>query len=105
MRERFNDMPGDIAGEAAGDLPGGFGVGNPDNDPNALVDEVTGMEVVGPDSTEFVETNQPVGDMAGTGVADGQHTGASVDPADLLEGNEGHPGAAIGFTEEEPEKR
>ncbi len=105
MREHYNDVPGDLAGGGADDLPGGFGVDNPDLSPEAMVDEVADMDAIGPTGTAFTATDQTPGDTAGTSVASGVDTGASIDPADLLEGNEGHPGAAVGFTGDEPEKR
>ncbi|HOF86779.1 MAG TPA: hypothetical protein PLZ36_01575 [Armatimonadota bacterium] len=100
MREHNNDMPGDIADENANALPGGFGVENPDLSPDALVDEVMGLDVVGPSGIAFIPTNQPPGDRAGASFAD-----ATAELAGLLEGNENHPGAAVGFTGEEREKR
>ncbi len=105
MRKHSNDMPGDIADENANALPGGFGLYNPDQSPDALADEVTGLDVVGPTGHAFTSRNLPPGDIAGTNLTDARGTGATANLADLLEGNENHPGAAVGFTGEEREKR
>ncbi|HEY3375987.1 MAG TPA: hypothetical protein VGL77_00710 [Armatimonadota bacterium] len=104
-REHWNDMPGDIAGSDADNLPGGFGSYNPDLNPDAMVDEVIENDVIGPTGTEFTPTDQQGGITAGTSYAEGTDTGSTVDPADLLEGEEAHPGAAVGFTGDEMAKR
>lgn len=104
-REHWNDVPGDIAGGEAEDLPGGFGVYNPDLNPDAMVDDVVESDVISPTGSRFSATDQHGGDTAGTGYAEGTNTGSTIDPAELLEGEEAHPGAAVGFTGDEMDKR
>lgn len=103
-REHWNDVPGDLAGSNANNLPGGFGVDDPDAGADAMVDEVTDNDVTSPTGETFTRRDNRGGSTSGTDYTDASNTGASVDPADLLEGNEGHPGAAIGFTGAEDDK-
>lgn len=105
MREHWNNMPGDIADEDAENVPGGLGTFNPDQNPSAVVDEVTDTDVVGPDGQAFIPTNSG-GTIAGTNLVEAGENGATVDPRELGEGQEAaHPGATIGFTGDEVEKR
>ncbi len=103
-REHWNDVPGDLAGSSAADLPAGFGVDDPDADVDATVDELVGGDVRSPTGQRFVRREQRGGISAGAGRTAPGSDGASVDQADLLEGNEEHPGAAIGFTGAEEDK-
>ncbi|MHB9107803.1 MAG: hypothetical protein ACYDCO_12170 [Armatimonadota bacterium] len=105
MREHFNDVPGDIAGSEAENLPGGLGEYDPDNDVDATIDEQVGNDVMNPDGRTFGIKNQQGGSTTGTGYTEPTNDGASVPPEDLLEGEEGHPGAAVGFTGAERDKR
>lgn len=103
--EHWNDVPGDIAGETADNLPGGFGADNPDDDPDALYNDVTGHDVYrGNAERGFTPLDETPGSTAGTSFAQGIDTGSTVDPAHLLEGEEAHPGAGIGFTGGEMDK-
>jgi len=104
MREHFNDVPGDIVGSEAEDLPGALGADDPDNDLDATVDELVGNDVMNPDGQTFTVLDQQGGDTTGTGYVEPSGDGASVPMADLLEGEEGHPGA-VGFTGAERDKR
>ena len=85
-REQRNDMPGDIAGGDADNLPGGFGTDNPDNNVDAAIDELIGNDVRGPSGEEFSWRDARGGATTGTGYTDAADEGATVDPADLLEG-------------------
>ena len=105
MREHFNDVPGDIAGSEAENLPGGFGENDPDNDVGAMIDEQVGNDVMNPDGQTFVRQDQQGGSTTGTGYVEATGDGASVPLADLVEGEEDHPGAAVGFTGAERDKR
>lgn len=105
-REHFNDVPGDIVGSIADDLPGGLGTRDPDMSDDAMIDELVDNDVVSPFSGRIAAfTNQGGGATTGTGYAHAADSGASVDPADLLEGEEGHPGAALGVTGEDRQER
>ena len=105
MREHFNDMPGDIAGSEAENLPGGFGAYDPDNDIDATIDEQVGNDVMNPDGQMFGALDQQGGFTTSTGYTEAVNDGSTVPPADLVEGEEEHPGAAVGFTGAEKEKR
>ncbi|HEY3417604.1 MAG TPA: hypothetical protein VGM23_12035 [Armatimonadota bacterium] len=104
MREHWNDVPGDIVGENAENLPGGFGVDDPDYDIDATIDELVNNDVTGPDGQGFGPKEEHGGSTTGTSYAAGANTGSSVDPEVLLEDEEDHPGAALGFTGEERDK-
>jgi len=103
--EHFNDMPGDITGSEAENLPGGFGGDDPDADLDATIDELIDNDVRAPGGETFVALDQQDGLTTGTGYVELSGEGESMPMADLLEGEEGHPGAAVGFTGAEPEKR
>jgi hypothetical protein len=94
-REHWNDVPGDIAGEDAENLPGGFGLYNPDLSPDAYIDEMIENDVISPAGTGFAAVDQQGGTTSGTGYAESATTGATVDPADLLEDEAEHPFAAV----------
>jgi hypothetical protein len=104
-REHFNDMPGDISGSDAEDLPGGIGGYDPDNDIDATIDELVDNDVRGPSGESFYYQDQQGGDTTGTGYVEASNEGSTVPMADLLEGEEGHPGAAVGFTGAELDKK
>lgn len=104
-RERWNDVPGDIAGGHAENLPGGFGTYDPDHSVDATIDELVGNDVRGRTGPGFTPTDQRGGDTTGTGYTDEVDSGSTVEPSHLLEGEEGHPGAMVGFTGAEPDKR
>ena len=100
-REHWNDVPGDLAGEEAENLPGGFGSYDPDLNPDEMVEDITEGDVIRPAS----EVNTARDGRGRASYAEAMNTGSTVDPADLLEGEEAHPGAAVGFTGAEKEKR
>jgi len=102
MREHENDVPGDIVGEEAEDLPGGFGVDDPDKDAENTIDEFYRPKIL--QGTDRI-TTEAQGNSTIAGETEPQGEGATVSYRDLLEGEEGHPGAAVGFTGEEKEKR
>lgn len=52
-REHFNDVPGDISGSEAEDLPGGFGEYDPDNNVDATIDELVDNDVRSPLGESF----------------------------------------------------
>ena len=104
-REHFNDVPGDIAGSDAENVPGGFGVDDPDRDLDATIDELVDNDVRGPSGEGFYWQDQQGGDTTGTGYVNAIDTGSTAPMADLLEGEEGHPGAAVGFTGAERDKQ
>ncbi|MHB9022798.1 MAG: hypothetical protein ACYC7E_01290 [Armatimonadota bacterium] len=104
MREHWNDVPGDIVGEHAENLPGGFGADDPEYDIDSTVDELVNNDVAGPDGQRFGPKEQSGGLTTGTSYVEATNTGFSVDPEVLLEGEEGHPGAALGFTGAERDK-
>lgn len=104
MHEHYNDMPGDIAGGDAENLPGGFGTSNPDASVEATIDELIDNDVNDPLRQGFSRTDNRGGDTSGTDYAEAVDTGSTVEPSHLLEGNEAHPGAMVGFTGEEDEK-
>ena len=83
-REHWNDVPGDLAGEEAENLPGGFGSYDPDADVDATVNELIDDSVRDPLGTQFAATDQKGGITAGTGYAEALEPGATVDPKDLL---------------------
>ena len=103
-REHWNDVPGDIAGGDAEDLPGGFGSYDPDRSPEAMVDELFNNDVIGITGTEFTPQDQQGGDTSGTPYTDAVDTGSTIDPNELIAGEEAHPGAGVGFTGAENEK-
>ena len=106
MPRRYDeDVPGDVAGEDAQNLPGGFGVYNPDLDPNAVIDEIVGNDVMSPQNEVVARIESHGGTTAGTSYAEGVDTGSTVDPEVLVEGEESHPGAGVGFTGAESDKR
>jgi len=94
MRRRYDDeVPGDLTGEDTLNLPGGFGVYNPDLDPDATIDEVIDHDVISPQGEVVAATESHGGTTAGTSYAEGVDTGSTVDPEVLVEGEEAHPGA------------
>lgn len=89
MREHFNDVPGDIVASEAESLPGGFGVGNPDQDVDATVDELVDNDVRSPSGQDFGPTEQRGGDTTGTGYTAAVGDGATASAEDLFGGEEG----------------
>lgn len=102
-RDYENDVPGDVVASEAENLPGGFGSYDPDNDTDATVDELTDSDVRSPSGQGFAPLDEH-GLTTGTNYTEAMNEGATVDPADLLAGEEGHPGAAVGFTGAENDK-
>ena len=87
-REHFNDIPGDIAGSERKNLPGGFGADDPDDNLDAIVDELAPHDVRAPDGEGFYYRDQRGGDTTGAGYTEETNTGSSVPLQDLLEGEE-----------------
>lgn len=104
-REHWNDVPGDIAGEEDEDLPGGLGINNPDRDPDAMVDQLTDNDVRNAYGDQFTSLDETGGSTSGTNYATGTNDGSTIDPKELVTGEEAHPGAAVGFTGDEMSKR
>ncbi|HEX2952269.1 MAG TPA: hypothetical protein VHV83_22270 [Armatimonadota bacterium] len=104
-REHWNDVPGDIAGGNDEDLPGGFGLDDPDNNTDATIDDVVDNDVINTYGQGFSAQDQTGGITSGTGYAHGEDGGSTVDPNELVMGEEAHPGAGVGFTGEERDKR
>lgn len=88
MREHFNDVPGDIAGSEAENLPGGLGEYDPDNDVDATIDELVDNDVMNPDGQAFARRDQQGGVTTGTSYAEATGNDATVPTADLVEGEE-----------------
>ncbi|MHB9130495.1 MAG: hypothetical protein ACYDBB_05305 [Armatimonadota bacterium] len=102
--DEYNDVPGDIVGEDAENLPGGFGTYDPDADVDATIDELIDNDVRSATGQSFYSTDAN-GMTSGTAYVEAVGDGSTIDPAVLLEGEEGHPGAAVGFTGAENDKR
>lgn len=102
MREHSNDVPGDIVGEDAENLPGGFGTDDPDNDADAVYDERYPLKIY--HGEDRITTGMQGGDTI-AGETEAQGEDATVSSRDLLAGNEGNPGAAIGFIGAENDKQ
>ena len=102
MREHWNDVPGDIAGEEADDLPGGFGVDDPDKDVDANYTELFGQKSYR--GEDRITTAAQGGDTLSAEI-ESVNTGATVDYPDLLAGEESVSGAAVGFIGDEEAKQ
>lgn len=103
--EHWNDVPGDIAGSDAENLPGGFGIDNPDNNTDATVDDLIDNDVTDPLGNTIAAFGEAGGTTAGTAYAEGTNSGSTINPNELVSGEEAHPGAGVGFTGGENDKR
>jgi len=88
MREHFNDMPGDIVGSSAENLPGALGADDPDADLDATIDELVDNDVRAPGGEQFVVLDQQGGTTTGAGYVEPKGDGSSVPTEDLVEGEE-----------------
>jgi hypothetical protein len=98
--EHWNDVPGDIAGEDATNLPGSLGMDNPDLSPDAMVDALTDNDVVTPTGEMVTATDAGAGSTAGTSYAAATNDDSTIDPNTLaLERRQGS--AELGGTPDE----
>jgi|GEM_PF-2565951 len=88
MREHFNDVPGDIVGSSAENLPGALGADDPDADIDATIDELIDNDVIAPGGEQFAARDQQGGVTTGAGYIEPKGDGATVPLEDLVEGEE-----------------
>lgn len=104
MHEHWNDVPGDIAGEeSTNDLPGGFGVEDPDRDVDDTLEDYLPLRILR--GTDRITTASQGNDTL-RGDTEEHGDGATVSDHDLLESDAAGPAPQGGVpTDEETEQQ
>lgn len=104
-RKDQDDVLGDIVDEETSNLPGGFGVFNPDASIEATANEITEDDVRGPLGEVIAAKDERGGITAGTSYAEAVNEGSTVDPAALRQPGDGDDDVDRYLESEAPQQR